>query len=312
MPSRAPIALFALPVLAGSLGLLAACGASGSSSFSGGVPTPPNDAGGALAYAPDEGPANTGPVEAAVEASAPVAAYQGNPLCNASLATGCCYPDGLITCEPTACAPAADAGSESSGGYTQAIYGCHLAPSPAPSVPDAMSAAGVAQVSPACMPAGLGLDGASCHQSNDCAPGYECVGDGTCRHYCCAGNAACRLDQFCDIQQTAGGGGATSMNVPVCVSTRQCSLTRPNACPQGQTCAVVREDGTESCVAVGSATAGQSCETEHCAAGLVCLGATARTCYALCEMVGAGQCPSPQTCKGGPPLFQDPGVGVCQ
>ena len=74
----------------------------------------------------------------------------------------------------------------------------------------------------------------------------------------------------------------------------------------------MREDGTDSCVAVGSATAGQSCETEHCAAGLVCLGATARTCYALCEIIGAGQCPAPQTCKGGPPLFQDPGVGVCQ
>jgi hypothetical protein len=163
------------------------------------------------------------------------------------------------------------------------------------------------------MPAGLGLDGALCHDGNDCAPGYECVGDAgaatVCRHYCCAGNSACRVDQFCDIQQTAGG---LAMNVPVCMPVRQCDLLQPLACPANQTCAVVREDGSKSCVALGDAMTGQSCETEHCAAGLMCLGATARTCYALCQVNLPGQCPAAQSCKGGPPLFLDPGVGVCQ
>jgi len=112
------------------------------------------------------------------------------------------------------------------------------------------------------------------------------------------------------------------MSVPVCMPLRQCELVaaldlegglpQPATCPSGQTCAVVREDGATSCVAIGTATAGQSCETEHCAAGFVCLGATVRTCYALCLMTDPGPCPAPQACKGGPPLFADPGVGVCQ
>jgi hypothetical protein len=132
---------------------------------------------------------------------------------------------------------------------------------------------------------------------------------GTCRHYCCSGNQSCRLDQFCDIQRTSSG---STLNVPVCVPTRQCDLLQPGTCPSGDTCAVVREDGSLSCVEVGSATVGQSCQAEHCASGLVCLGAATRTCYALCEVGKQNQCPTSQTCKGGLPLFVDPSVGVCQ
>jgi hypothetical protein len=87
----------------------------------------------------------------------------------------------------------------------------------------------------------------------------------------------------------------------------------PNTCGPDYTCAVVREDGTKSCVAVGKATEGQSCDTQHCASDLVCLGTPgARTCYKLCAMKASGACQTPQTCKGGPPLFVDPGVGICE
>jgi hypothetical protein len=316
MSSRAPF--LAVPfVLAVGLASLAACSSGSVES----VVTSPSTSGGGSPGLPAEA-GIIDAADAADESMAAVVVYQGSPLCNASPATSCCYPDALTLCEPMACESLADAGpNEGAGGYvSQVAYGCHLTPAPptppasatSPAADDATSAAAAQPVTPACTPAGLGLDGASCKQPNDCAPGYECVGDGgTCRHYCCAGNSACLLDQFCDIQQTTGG---TAMSVPVCMPVRQCDLLAPeaSACPSGQTCAVVREDGSESCLALGSATVGQSCETDHCADGLVCLGATVRTCYTLCHMGLAGQCPATQSCKGGPPLFIDPGVGVCQ
>ena len=249
--------------------------------------------------------------EGGTEAMTAAAVYQGNPLCNASPATSCCYPDALSVCGPAACESSTDGGADAfGGGYSQqVVYGCHLVPGPLPASTTGGSAA-VQAVTPSCTPGGLGLDGALCHDPGDCAPGYECVGTvGTCRHYCCGGNGACRVDQFCDIQRTTSG---STMNVPVCVPTRQCDLLQPGTCPSGETCAVVREDGSLSCVTVGNAMAGQSCQAEHCASGLVCLGAATRTCYALCQVGKANQCPASQTCKGGLPLFVDPSIGVCQ
>jgi hypothetical protein len=310
MPSHALRPLRSLP--AAALALLAGCS---SGATTGGYVAPaPGDGGPGTVYSPEA--STLEPSDAALEAMSAATAYQGNPLCNASQATSCCYPDALDLCMPTACTPA-DAGTNDAGGggYSQVAYGCHLAPAPAAaaSAGDATTAAtppGVAAVAPACMPAGLGLDGASCDESADCAPGYECVGSpGTCRHYCCAGNSACLVDQFCDVQQTTG---PATMNVPVCMPVRPCELLVPNTCPSGQTCAVVRENGSDSCVAIGTATTGQSCDSEHCAAGLVCLGATERICYALCQTSGTSTCPAGQACQGGPPLFLDPVVGVCQ
>lgn len=322
MPSLLPMssrALFeAVPVAFGAVAALAlcvgACGASGSSAA--GFGAGGDDAGGGVSPPVDAGAVET--PDAPLAATPAATVYQGNPLCNASPATSCCYPDALSLCAPSACLPLSDGGAADGGsGYASqvVVYGCHLAPVAATAEPanvasDAMASAAAAQVAPACTPAGPGLDGALCHDPDDCAPGYECVGSpGACRHYCCEGNTACRADQFCDIQQTAG---SATMNVPVCMPVRQCELLLDQTCPSGQTCAVVREDGSVSCLAIGSASVGQSCETEHCGAGLVCLGATARSCYALCQMTGPSQCPSGQSCKGGPPLFVDPGVGVCQ
>lgn len=305
--------LLALPLVVACCAALPAC--QGSSVSNSGAGQVSEDAGG-QSFGPVAGDAGEPEPDSAVEgAAAAVATYQGSPLCNASPATSCCYPDALSVCAPTACEAPSDAGIvDGPGGYayTQVFFGCHVAPATSTSGDAATtSAPSVPQVAPACLPAGLGLDGAPCRAPDDCAPGYECVGsNGTCRHYCCAGNSACKPDlQFCDIQQTAQ---ATPMNVPVCMPIKPCALLR-DACPSGETCAVVREDGSTSCVAVGDASVGDSCETDHCKAGLVCLGAPgSHRCYALCEMSQSSQCPSTQTCKGGLPLFIDPGIGVCE
>jgi hypothetical protein len=204
------------------------------------------------------------------------------------------------------------------GAYVAIALGCHVYTTGA-AVPAATSGGAwnnASGVAPGCLPAGLGLDGALCSGPSSCAAAYECVGGspgafGTCRHYCCHGNDACNAEQFCDIQPVAV---EQSINVPVCMPIDHCILlAQPSSCPLKETCAVVREDGRTSCVATGYAKAGQSCDTEHCAAGLVCLGSAGeRTCFALCSTRTPTQCTSTQKCQGGLPLFPDPDVGICQ
>jgi len=272
--------------------------------------------GGQLVFnARDGGTAEAGS-EGGVDATidSPVApGYQGNPLCNASSAIGGCYPDDPIT-PIAAVACAADGGLVDAGSG----LGCHV--QSAASGPHAI-----------CLPAGSGTSGSPCTAPSDCAPGLECVGTGVCRPYCCAGESHCSANdagttdagaEFCDIQTAAT---SPQTKVPVCMPVRMCDLWSQvegqDACGHGATCAVVREDGTTSCVAVGTAVAGDACDAEHCGAGLVCLGAAGqRRCYALCATQDAGYAPSPvpgsctqgQSCKGGLPLFPDPNVGICQ
>ena len=200
-----------------------------------------------------------------------------------------------------------------SGGYADASLACRVVPS--------MSVAtnGLGQ-GLLCAVSGTGMDGDSCRSGNDCAAGFDCVGAGVCRHYCCEGNAPCMRtdggpgDQFCDIQPLAP---ASTTKIPVCMPIMPgpagCTLLG-SSCPMNTTCAVVREDGATSCVEVGNAQAGDSCETDHCASGLVCLGTVgARECFKLCSTnKPTYSCTAPATCQGGLPLFQDPSVGVCR
>lgn len=237
------------------------------------------------------------------------AATWGNPLCRLATAYG---DGGLYGCNPdqpaTAIDCAMDGGSAADDGGG---YACRVQPS-------AQSNAG-SPSTPAtgCSPSsGDSLGGASCMASQDCAPGLDCVGtSGTCRHYCCAGNSVCDPNTFCDVQFLYQ---ASATPVPVCMPIHTCSLQDqlspyPNTCPDRQTCAVVREDGQTGCVDIGGAGPLQSCERDHCQAGLVCLGAPGqRACYKLCDTQSSAQCTAPETCQGGLPLFQDPGVGVCR
>jgi hypothetical protein len=248
--------------------------------------------------------------------------FQGSPLCNASLVTGCCYPDNPTNpqaCAQAVCSPGPDAGaSDSAGAFAAVTLGCHVYPTGG--APNAATAAGALSgapnVAPGCLPAGLGVDGVLCSGPSSCASSYECVGGsggfpGTCQHYCCQGTAACTDGQFCDIQPTTA---EPATNVPVCMPIDPCPLLVSGACGpyNSRTCAVVRDDGRTSCVAIGNAKAGESCDTEHCAMNLVCLGSPGqRTCFALCHTKNP-QCPAPQKCQGGPPFFPEPDVGICQ
>jgi hypothetical protein len=246
--------------------------------------------------------------EAATDApteAMPAEVLQGSPLCNAVPTS--CYPDHPTTAK--ACGEAPDGGAYNpSGGYDNAALACRVVATPQDAMP--------ASQNPTCAAAGPAGDGSWCKSSSECQPAFDCVGSGTCQQYCCSGNAECVADQFCDIQPTAQ---APSVEIPVCMPIHPasgCKLLDPAACPVTETCAVVRDDGATSCVAVGGAQAGEECDTDHCAAGLVCLGPGSRTCFLLCttsatSATSATTCPPNQQCQGGLPLFPDPAVGIC-
>jgi hypothetical protein len=237
-----------------------------------------------------------------LSAQPPAAKYVGSPLCNATPAS-VCYPDNLATDPTTAqdCHTAPDGGAyDPDGGYADAGLACRITGSDAGPQPQ-------------CSPSGPNQDGASCHLSADCALGDDCVGDpGICRHYCCSGTGPCAASQFCDIRPKAEDPGTL---VPVCIPLRPCGLidewSDAGACPAMETCAVARDEtGATSCVPIGPATEGESCSTDHCAAGLVCLGAM--TCYKLCHTAVPSECSTNQTCKAALPVFPNPLVGVCE
>jgi hypothetical protein len=127
------------------------------------------------------------------------------------------------------------------------------------------------------------------------------------------GNHACQSNQFCDVEPLAF---SMATKVPVCMPVHHCELlgTSLTNCPAAETCSVVREDGATSCVGIGTAKAGDSCESVHCAAGLACLGVPGkRTCFQLCHttsMPPSGECGPNLVCKGGAPLFTA-AFGIC-
>lgn len=303
--------------LVAATALVAACAAnSGTASFGGGYNLPATDANSGVPdiAVGDTGSAATGP-----------SAVEGNPLCNATHYSGRCYPDDPTTAQACGIAPDGSADYDLDAGYGNAAVACHV-------VPLADAEAGVG---PVCKPAGTGGDGASCHDSTDCAPSFECVGSGVCRQYCCY--SGCDTTQFCDIQpETAQENG---IPVPVCVPIRPCTLLvdpsdasavesgdadagdagalPAGSCAADETCAVVTTVSAvplTSCVQNGGAGVGASCDSDHCSAGLMCIGTSGnRHCYQLCHTLDASsECPSTQSCTGGLPLFTDPMTGVCK
>ena len=166
-----------------------------------------------------------------------------------------------------------------------------------------------------CTSAGTGIDGAACSSGGDCAAGFDCVGTpGVCRAYCCGGTCTAGAS-FCDVQPTAGqssSSGTTVADIPVCVPIATCKLLMPNACATGSTCGVVDDNGTTSCLTVGAAVEGDSCDSVHCADDMVCLGQSgSRRCERLCTIDGS-DCATGQTCTGNAQVFTDTTIGVCQ
>jgi len=190
------------------------------------------------------------------------------------------------------------------------------------------SEAGAAGGMPVCGAAGTGQNDAPCSASTDCAGSFECVLDptragadgaasaGVCRSYCCD-NVCTAANSYCDIETTVTG----SVAVPVCVvrpgyqdAGAACALLDDSSCEGQLTCQVVSADGQVACVAPGTASAGDSCETTKCAQGLSCvLGYfPQRTCAQLCELEN-NNCPSSQECMPDPSVTTvNPTVGVCE
>ena len=222
--------------------------------------------------------------------------YLGSPLCRIS-ATSCTPDMGAKMCSP-------DAGAAT----------CRVQPTdPTP---------------PACEATGTGSDGAPCHAGSDCAAGYECVGGtsaprvgssggdaapGACRHYCCAGDcstarAANGGATFCDFAEHV----PAPFLVPVCVPVKPCELLKQGSCQPGETCTVVSDDGARSCVAVGKAGVGDSCDRERCQADLVCRGKPGkRTCLPLCKIGATNPCAKGQCLSFGSKV-PDASTGFCQ
>ncbi len=167
-----------------------------------------------------------------------------------------------------------------------------------------------------CVEAGAHGDGASCATGADCLAGFECVGTpGVCRHYCCDETACSQYltsttnKYFCDVQaQTA----APTVLVPVCMVAQPCNLLE-NGCGDGMTCTLVDPLNSDltSCVMVGDAQVGDSCEIQHCAANMICVGAYGqRTCRQLCNATHL--CTYPQQCDGQWSQLSKFNVGICQ
>lgn len=226
------------------------------------------------------------------DSAPPPAQYRGNPLCRAKKDLTCWPDDGALGCG------GADAGSSDASLEGAATCRVH-------------------QTGPACTPIGALADGATCTRSAECGAGSDCAlradGTGQCRPYCCSGSCEKVLAPtggatFCDVAQLAE---ESKLKVPVCVPVRPCKLLRASECVVGETCAVVAETGTTSCVATGPAQVGESCDEARCTIGLNCLGRPgARRCFQLCR-VGQAACGVNLQCKTSS-LIGDPEFGICQ
>jgi hypothetical protein len=248
----------------------------------------------------------------ASDAAAPVSS--GNPLCFYSFALDA---DVAHTCQPDTPPPANQCPGPDAGAYVPP----HAGDAGDGGASDVGPACHVVARGQKCLPLGPGVDGAQCQSGTDCAVSFECVGSpGKCRHYCCDGNSTCdkTADQtmsatFCDVQKTTADG----MNVPVCEPVTNCTPllmgTGPGTCPADQTCAVVKDDGTTSCVPVGKVDVHGDCSVLRCAADLTCLGAVGnRTCFKLCHVDSPGSCPNGTVCTSSAQLFTNANIGICQ
>jgi hypothetical protein len=254
----------------------------------------------------DDPNAGAAPAFAADDAGPPKAPLsRGNPLCN--VMSGQCMPDddgSRLTSGSMNCGSDSDAGDAGTA-TAAASMGCRIRRETADTF------------APKCLPSGAnaGGDGTTCKTGADCAAGFDCVvgenGTTQCRHYCCAGTCKGHESQsggatFCDVQDLVD-----AKKAPVCMPLKHCELLGTGECNANESCAVVTESGDTGCVSVGEKQVGASCDVDHCAAGLTCLGtAGSRQCFKLCK-VSSSECGSVQVCATST-VFKDPNFGICQ
>ncbi len=180
-----------------------------------------------------------------------------------------------------------------------------------------MSIVSGSQTEASCQAAGTGNDGAECTTSDDCAPAFECVGTGTCRHYCCDDGKCTEMSNssnynkyFCDVASEKVG----IAKVPVCEVIQPCEPLAPNACGPSKACTLVEIDNATKVVATcdetGPGVLNDSCEIDHCAAGFACIGTIGeRTCQELCDTTHP--CPQYLSCNMKSQALSTFNVGLC-
>lgn len=167
-----------------------------------------------------------------------------------------------------------------------------------------------------CTPAGTAPTGAPCLASTDCAPGHGCSAEGLCQPYCCGEVEACPTNTFCAPRAVSKGdyrGAISKAHVPFCVPASPCKLLDDSTCNvNGETCTIVRNNGTTSCVTPGTGQHQDKCSAvsgpNSCAPGYTCSFANG-TCHKLCQ-TAAPDCPGNTKCLGGSYSFPK-GFGVC-
>jgi len=193
-------------------------------------------------------------------------------------------------------------GGAGAGGRDTTIYDCQLKV-------DERSR----QMEGVCAATGSIAAGDSCLDSSDCAPGHACIADNSCAPYCCSDVEACPSGTYCALRAPVGAeipSGLTEIpRFPVCVDATNCTLLDPGSCQSGQTCTIVRVDGTTSCVEPGDGMAGDACP---CAADHVC-NTKKNECLKLCKLGSPGDCPQDHICQSGGSIYpQDFGICVSQ
>lgn len=166
-----------------------------------------------------------------------------------------------------------------------------------------LSAEGTKAVA-SCGPVGDFAQGDPCETTAHCGPGLGCVttpSGGSCRPYCCDQLEDCPGDTYCAPLPMAEG----PAKIPVCVPVHKCMPLDDSTCDPGQTCTIVRDDGTTSCVDLGVGLRGEGCP---CASGFVCSKVN-NTCLKLCHLGNDADCMG-GTCQGGVMGYPD-GIGVC-
>lgn len=169
-------------------------------------------------------------------------------------------------------------------------------------------------LAPECNFPGGGAYNDPCTSVTNCGAGLGCavVGDpsssepaAACRTYCCGDLEECPKDTYCTPQPMVE---STDVAIPVCIPATHCTLLDDSTCLAGQTCTIVRADGTTSCVEPGTAKEGEGCQTGLCAPGYTCLKLV-NQCKKLCHVDQPADCPG-GACIGGSGEYPD-GFGTC-
>jgi hypothetical protein len=160
-----------------------------------------------------------------------------------------------------------------------------------------------------CGPVGKSGEGFVCMTADNCQAGMGCAatpnGGGVCKSYCCGEPEACPTKTYCAAQPMAED--PENVVIPVCIPATNCPLLTKDACLNGLACAIVRDDGTTSCVPPGEGQLNEGCP---CADGFVC-SKFFNQCKKLCHIgKDAEDCGGNATCQAGSDSYPE-GFGAC-